>query len=228
MNTWYPASGASHHVTPHATNLQNRVTYTGEDQLYISNGQGMKILSTGNSTLPSQHKPLKLTNILHVPAITKNLLFVHQFALNNNVFIEFHAFFCLVKDNKTEQVLLKGTYKDCLYVLDNIHKCHAYLGEKALTETWHNRLGHPHFRILQNILKIFELPLTHKLSHYVCDACCSSKSHKQPFLIPLCKSTRPLELVHSDVWGPTPIASHFGSLLCAFLMIFLNIHGYFL
>ena len=165
----------------------------------------MKILSTGNSTLPSQHKPLKLTNILHVPAITKNLLIVHQFALNNNVFIEFHAFFCLVKDNKTEQVLLKGTYKDCLYVLDNIHKCHAYLGEKALTEIWHNRLGHPHFRILQNILKIFELPLTHKLSHYVCDACCSSKSHKQPFKFPYAKALDLLNLFIQMYGGQLPL-----------------------
>ena len=52
--------------------------------------------------------------------------------------------------------------------------------------------------------------MTHQLSHYVCDACCSSKSHKQPFRISLRKSTRPLELVHSDVWGPAPLASHFG------------------
>ena len=132
MNTWYPNSEASHHVTHNATNLQNQVTYTVQDQLYIGNCQGMKILSIGNSTLPSRHKPSKLNNILHLPTITKNLLYVHQFALDNNVFIEFYAFFCLVKDNKTGQVVLKGTHKDSLYVLLIIHKCHAYLGEKAL------------------------------------------------------------------------------------------------
>ena len=93
-----------------------------------------------------------------------------SFTHDNNVFIEFHPFFCLVKDNKTGHVMLKGTHKDGLYVLHSIHKHHAYLGEKAPTETWHNRLGHPHFRILQSIFKNFELPLTHQLSHYVCDA----------------------------------------------------------
>ena len=31
-----------------------------------------------------------------------------------------------------------------------------------------------------------------------------------PFKISLHKSTRPLELVHSDVWGPAPLTSHFG------------------
>ena len=195
---------------PNSNNLQNQAAYTGQDQLYIGNDQGMEILSTCNSVLSSQYKSFALNNILHVPAITKNLLSVHKFTLDNNVFIEFHPFFCLVKDNKTGQVLQKGTHKDGLYVLHSIHKHHAYLGEKAPTETWHNRLGHPHFRILHNVLKNFELPLTHQLSHYVCDACCSSKSHKQPFNIFVHKSTIPLELIHYDVWGPAPITSHFG------------------
>ena len=157
-NTWYPDSGASHHVTSNSNNIQNQAAYTGQDQLYIGNGQGMEILSTCNSVISSQHKSFALKNILYVHAITKNLLSVHKFTLDNNVFIEFHPFFCLVKDNKTGHVLLKGTHKDGLYFLHSIHKHHAYLGEKAPTETWHNRLGHLHFRILQNILKNFELP----------------------------------------------------------------------
>ena len=91
-NTWYPDSGSSHHVTPNADNLHNRVPYAGQDQLYIGNGQGMKILSAGNSVLSSQPKSFALNNILHVPTITKNLLFVHQFTIENNVFIEFHPY----------------------------------------------------------------------------------------------------------------------------------------
>ena len=45
--------------------------------------------------------------------------------------------------------------------VDSIHKNHAYLGEKAPSEIWHNRLGHPHFWTLQNILKNIALLLTH-------------------------------------------------------------------
>ena len=155
----------------------------------------MKSTTSWSRLVTSQHKSFDL-NILHVPAITKNLLSVHQFTLDNNVFIEFYPFFCLVKDNKTWHVLLKGTHIDGLYVMHSIPKHHAYLGEKAPTKIWHNRLGHLHFRTLPNILKNIELPLTHQLSYYVCDACGSSKSHKQPFKISLHKSTRPLKLVH--------------------------------
>ena len=48
------------------------------------------------------------------------------------------------------------------------------------------------------------------MSHLHCEACRTSKSHKLPFSISVYKSTKPLELIHSDVWGPTPIHSHFG------------------
>ena len=48
------------------------------------------------------------------------------------------------------------------------------------------------------------------MRHFICDACCSSKSHKLPFKISLHKSSKPLELIHSDVWGPAPEISHFG------------------
>ena len=91
-NTWYPDSGTSHHVTLNSDNFQNRVTYVGQDQHHIGNDKGIEIFSIRNSVLSSQHKSFDL-NILHVPAITKNLLSFRQFTLENNVFIEFHHFF---------------------------------------------------------------------------------------------------------------------------------------
>ena len=44
----------------------------------------------------------------------------------------------------------------------------------------------------------------------MCDACSLAKSHKLPFSQSTYKSTRPLALIHSDVWGLAPITSHFG------------------
>lgn len=155
---------------------------------------------------------MKLNNILHVPTITKNLLSIHKFAVDNNVFVEFHPYFCLVKDIQMQQTLMKGEHKDGLYPLNFFQNCSSFFGEKASPNTCHNRLGHLHFRTLQNILQKFELPLTHKISHYVCDACNFSKSHKLPFNISLKRSSKPLELVHSDVWGSAPTSSHFGNL----------------
>ena len=209
-NTWYPDSGSTHHVTNDSNNIQNPAIYTGPDQLYVGNGQGLHISSTGSSSFHSNSAHFKLNNILHVPSITKNLLFIHKFTRDNNVYVEFHPNFCVVKDIQTRQPLMRGEHKDGPYLLHFLQNCSSYVGEKASPNTWHHRLGHPHFRVLQSILNKYGLPLTHKLSHLYCDACRTSKSHKLPFTISVHKSSKPLELIHSDVWGPAPILSHFG------------------
>ena len=209
-NAWYPDSGSTHHVTNDQNNIQNPVIYTGPDQLYVGNGQGLHISSTGSSKFHINSTHFKLNDILHVPLITKNLLSIHKFTLDNNVYVEFHPNFCMVKDIQTHQQLMRGEHKDGLYLLHFLQNRSSYIGEKASPETWHNRLGHPHFRVLQNILNKYGLPLTHKISHLHCEACRTSKSHKLPFNISVHKSTKPLELIHSDVWGPAPILSHFG------------------
>ena len=36
----------------------------------------------------------------------------------------------------------------------------------------------------------------------MCDACQRAKSHQLPYNYSTCVSTLPLDLIHSDVWGP--------------------------
>lgn len=93
-NGWYPDSGATHHVTPDANNLMDAASFSGSDQMYIGNGQGLAINSIGSMSFPSPFSPnttLTLNNLLHVPSITKNLVSVSQFCKDNNVFFEFHS-----------------------------------------------------------------------------------------------------------------------------------------
>ena len=97
---WYPDSGASHHVTPDASNLSDASSLNGTEQVYMGNGQGLLINSVGSMTFPSQTQPnssLILTKLLLVPHITKNLISVSKFAQDNRVFFEFHPQFCSVK-----------------------------------------------------------------------------------------------------------------------------------
>jgi hypothetical protein len=58
-----------------------------------------------------------LSNILHVPYITKPLLSVHKFYRDNNVYFEFHTFVFYVKGLTTKAVLLSGQSNNGLYVL---------------------------------------------------------------------------------------------------------------
>lgn len=51
--TWIQDSGASFHVTGESQNIQQLSPFEGPDQIYIGNGQGLPIHSTGSSTFIS-------------------------------------------------------------------------------------------------------------------------------------------------------------------------------
>jgi hypothetical protein len=53
-------------------------------------GSGMEISHTGKSLIHTPTHTLKLCNILHVLKSTKNMLSIHCFALDNNIFFEIH------------------------------------------------------------------------------------------------------------------------------------------
>ena len=123
-NSWYPDSGASHHVINVSQNIQQLTPFKGPDQITIGNGQGLDINSTGLTSFQSPLNPvfpLILSNLLFVPSITKNLISVSQFFKDNLVYFEFHPTFCLVKSQVSKEVLLKGLVGlDGLYQFPNL------------------------------------------------------------------------------------------------------------
>jgi hypothetical protein len=110
-----------------------------------ADGTGMRISHIGNSVLCTPHTSFRLTDILHVPNATKNLLSVHRFTLDNHVFIEFHPFQFLIKDQATRRILFRGPCYGGLYPLMPITSAaskHAFITIKSSSSTWHRRLGH--------------------------------------------------------------------------------------
>uniref|UniRef100_A0A2N9IX43 CCHC-type domain-containing protein n=1 Tax=Fagus sylvatica TaxID=28930 RepID=A0A2N9IX43_FAGSY len=80
----------------------------------------------------------------------------------------------------------------------------------ASSKLWHSRLGHPQQIVLQHVLhKHLSLPVSHNNS--VCSHCLAGKMHQLPFPKSVSITSRPLEIVHSDVWGPAPITSNNGT-----------------
>ena len=65
--TWYLDSGASHHITPNLSDIQDPSVYSRSDQLYVGNGQGIQITHTSKAYLHNQNNIFKLKDILHVP-----------------------------------------------------------------------------------------------------------------------------------------------------------------
>jgi hypothetical protein len=95
-------------VTPDVAPLIDSAPYLGNDHLLVGDGKGLSISYIGHPMLCSPKHTFTLSNVLHVPHITKPLLSVHKFYCDNNVYFEFHTSVFYVKDLTTKAVLLFG------------------------------------------------------------------------------------------------------------------------
>jgi histone deacetylase 1/2 len=202
--SWYMDTGATDHITNDLDCLAVRETYHGNDCIHVGNGAGLPISHVGHGTLNTIAKPLNLRNILHVPHITKNILYVHKITLDNVVFIEIHPYHFVVKDQASKRRVLQGKCESGLYPIRsseiNANKCVKF-SARVSKEQWHRRLGHPSSQIVSSILSLNKIPFCHNSVHaHVCNACQMAKSHQLPFPHSNHLSAAPLELIYIDVW----------------------------
>ncbi|XP_010495906.1 PREDICTED: uncharacterized protein LOC104773055 [Camelina sativa] len=114
-------SAASHHIASDLSNLSLHAPYTGGENVMVGNGSNLPITHSGFISLPSQHRTLKLTDILCVP----------------------------VKDLRTGTTLLSGKANEGVYewpitVLNTLStSVSAFSCSKVSPSSWHSRLGHP-------------------------------------------------------------------------------------
>jgi gag-polypeptide of LTR copia-type len=126
---WYLDSGATHHVTADINNLSSFLPYTGTDKLQVGNGMTLSICNIGNCFLSSTNRFLKLSNVLHVPTIQKNLISISRFLQDNDVLIEFYSSFCVIKDRHTKIPLLQAILTNGLYLVTSSPK--VFVGERV-------------------------------------------------------------------------------------------------
>jgi hypothetical protein len=100
-------TGATDHITGELNKLHTHDTYRGREQVHDASGKGMMIKHVGHSILHTPHSSIQLRNILHFPSSSKSLLSAHKIALDNNVFVEFHPFFFLIKDQAMKQTMFR-------------------------------------------------------------------------------------------------------------------------
>ncbi|KAI0492295.1 hypothetical protein KFK09_026565 [Dendrobium nobile] len=193
-------------------NLDFYNTYNGNDTITFGDGRSVPIAHTGTSILPTPARKLILSRLLHIPSLSYNLLSIFNLVKDNPISITFDANGFVFKDQTTNQIILQGPCSKGVY---KIAAQPSRLLAQALTVTntpsvdWHLCLGHPHHRILKQISH--SNPSLH-ISHFksACTSCMSYKGQKLSFDRSTSRTRYPLELVHSDVWGPSPVSSHQG------------------
>ncbi|KAM2607610.1 hypothetical protein TB2_036145 [Malus domestica] len=213
--TWLLDSGASSHMTNSYANLQNPESYNGPEQVYIGDGKGLPILHSGSSTLSTSSHNFDLKHVLHVPALKQDLLSANKFILDNSCSIHLYPFHFTVKDLSTEKTLFNGPVKDEFYPFHASSPLadhpHAFaMTSKASQDVWHQRLGHPSFKILNQIVSKSCISISDRISKSLCSSCALGKCSKLSFHTVSCHTRKPLELVHTDVWGPSPTISVHG------------------
>ncbi|WVZ04917.1 hypothetical protein V8G54_018263 [Vigna mungo] len=181
--SWVLDSGASFHATSQKEFFENYVPGNlGKFTLAISNL--VRLLLNGSVW--------ELKNVRHIPDLTKNLISVGQLA-NDGYTTVFHG--DNWKISKGARTIARGRKSGTLYKTEGA--CH--LIAVAMNENpnlWHRRLGHMSEKGMRIMHSKGKLP-----------NCILGKQKRVSFQrsarIP--KKER-LELVHSDVWGPTIVS----------------------
>lgn len=194
-------------MTNDPTQLDTSTNYTGTNQVLVGNGASLPVTHSG-SIKPTPY--ISLHDVFVQPHITKNLTSISKLIAEIHCSIKFFHFCFIIQDLCTGMELGTSKCIDGLYVLDLGHKALlASLKNNKLSasfSTWHARLGHVSNRVLENLNKNGDLSFTYTLpSPIVCSSCQLGKSHKLPFLVNDHRGSSIINLIHCDLWGPSPI-----------------------
>ncbi|GJR64413.1 retrovirus-related pol polyprotein from transposon TNT 1-94 [Tanacetum coccineum] len=183
--------------------------YNGGNVIFGSNLRGNII---GKGTI--SNNSLKIDNVQHVDNLGFNLLSIGQIC-DNKCKVTFSEHDSEI--TKNGKVIGKGIRKKGLYVMKLQNKpkdkiCLTTIDENSTL--WHRRLGHANMRLIQSLASkdlVRNLPKL-KFDKHFCDACKIGKqahaSHKAKNVV---STSRCLELLHMDLFGPSVVQSYGGN-----------------
>ena len=182
------------------------------DYVTVENGQSLPITHTGNSQLRTSSHLFHLHKVLHVPSMSSSLLSAYRFCKDNDASFHFDAFKFQIMDLRSGKLLYSdlsehGLYPVCGAILPSSSSSSYAFSSTTSAQLWHTWLGHPQSRVFSHVLNKFLH--VNFVSNKVpfCTHCVEGKHHQLPFTDSVSITSRPLELVHTDVWGPAPVIS---------------------
>ncbi|GJZ69673.1 putative ribonuclease H-like domain-containing protein [Tanacetum coccineum] len=211
-------SGCSRYMTGNIAYLLDFKEFDGGYVTFGGGAYGGRI--TGKGTLKTDS--LDFEDVYFINELKFNLFSVSQMCDKKN-YVLFTDSECLVlspnfKLPDESQILLKIPRKDNMYSFDmkNIvpkESLTCLVAKDSLDESmlWHRRLGHINFKNINKLVKenlVRGLPLKRFKNDQTCVACLKRKQHRAS-----CKSkvlnpiTKPLFMLHVDLFGPTFVSS---------------------
>ncbi|KAK2382949.1 putative mitochondrial protein [Trifolium repens] len=203
---WFLDSGCSRHMTGDASLF---IKFKAKEKGYVTYGDNNKgtILGVGTIGNPST---ITISNVALVDNLKHNLLSVAKLC-DKGFIINFKPTFCTIESNKDKNVILKAIRHGNVYMLDLDDNCLS--GAKCLITKndeswlWHRRMAHLNFDLLNKIASkdlVIGLPKIRFSKDHLCDACQMGKQTKASFKSKkFISTTKPLELIHMDLFGPS-------------------------
>ncbi|KAM2723556.1 hypothetical protein EV1_026500 [Malus domestica] len=207
-NDWIVDSGCSNHMTGDKQKLQNLSEYKGSRVVVTADNSRLPIAHIGKTIVTPRYNSnqVPLQDVYHVPGMKKNLLSVAQLTSSGHYVLFGPRDVKVYRDLKiSEKPTMEGRRLESVYVMSAES---AYVDKTRKNETvdlWHMRLGHVSYFKLSVMVKksmLKGLPQLDVRTDTVCAGCQYGKAHQLPYEESKFKAKEPLELVHSDVFGP--------------------------
>lgn len=206
---WYVDSATSNHMTPTHTALRHVRPYAGKFVIQTANGSSLPIAAVGDASST-------LTDVF-LAQLSTNLISVGQL-VENNCDVKFSGDGCVVQDQVTGEQIAMGPKVGRLFPLflpvpvsslASSIKSFACNNVSDLSMVWHRRLGHPNTHILSHLLNsgLFSNKNSSSFS-LECASCKLGKSKILSFPLHASRASHCFDLIHSDVWVPSPVSSH--------------------
>ncbi|GJY97153.1 retrovirus-related pol polyprotein from transposon TNT 1-94 [Tanacetum coccineum] len=206
---WIKDRGFSKHMTGNRNLFSSYKAYNRGNFIFGSNLRG-NIIVKGTISNDS----LEIDNVEHVDNLRFNLLSIGQIC-DNKCRVTFSKHDSeITKDGK---VIGRGIRNKGLYVMKLGNKpkdkiCLATIDENSTL--WHRRLGHAKMHLIQSLASkelVRNLPKL-KFDQHFCDACNIGKqAHASQQAKNIVSTTRRLELLHMDIFGPSAVWSYEGN-----------------
>jgi hypothetical protein len=208
--SWVVDSGASFHATLHRKHFLDYVQGDFE-QVHLGDDAPCKIIGMGKVKIKQRNgNQWLLKEVRHVPDLRKNLISTRQLASEGCMSIFTDKTWKVIKGSL---VIAKGEKVGTMYLCTGNTDSSISLASTGVDTTlWHHRLGHMSEKGMQILQKRNLLPDLKQIDLDFCEHCVYGKQKRVRFLrVGKEKKNGRLELVHTDVWGPTQVSYLGGS-----------------
>ena len=202
---WLIDSGASSHMTNQRELFSEYHPFSIPEKVCLGDGRLVEAFGSGNipvvMEIGNKTKKGRFYDVLYVPKLSHNLFSVRAASKRGKV-MSFNDKKCYIYD-EYNNVCGTGTLDGKLYTLHCYPVEYASVSVKGDIDLWHQRLGHINENYLQKLSQQHIIGKIDGEKLGFCEDCVETKTARKPFKsVGEIKSTRKLQLIHSDVCGP--------------------------